>query len=436
MKEKIGIVSLGCAKNLVNTEQMMYLLKEAGYEVTGDTDADVVVVNTCGFIESAKMEAIETIIELGKTKQQGRIKSLVVAGCLAELHKGEVMAEMPEIDALVGVGSFDDIVLAVSQTLNSEDKPVFFGDINAPVSETGRILTTSPTWAYLKIADGCDNNCSYCIIPSIRGRFRSRPMENILAEAAELAERGVKELIIVAQDVTRYGLDMYGERALPRLLEGLCRIDELKWIRLHYLYPDDIGDELIDVIARQDKVLKYLDIPIQHVNDGILRKMNRRGSGRDIDALIKKLRSRIPGIVLRTSIITGLPGEGDEEFGELCSFLKEARFERAGVFPYSPEEGTAASLMDYPDKETAVRRAELVTGIQSEIMDEFNTSRIGSVTQVLVEGYLDGSFYGRSFAESPDVDGYILLPDGATENEFLNIRITGIRDHEPVGEMI
>ena len=434
---KVGIVSLGCAKNLVNTEQMMYLLKEAYYEVTGDTDADAVVVNTCSFIESAKMEAIDTILELGRAKKSGRIRKIIVAGCLAELYKSEIMVELPEIDAVVGVGCFDKIVSAVDAALTGSGKPALFGDINAPVSETKRILTTSPSWAYLKIAEGCDNNCSYCIIPSIRGRFRSRAMERIIAEATELTERGVKELIIVAQDVTRYGLDLYGKRILPTLLSGLCKIDGLEWIRLHYLYPDDIDDELIEMIAGEKKILKYLDVPIQHVNDGILHKMNRRGGAGKIHSLISRLRRQIPGIVLRTSIITGLPGEGDSEFEELCSFLRDVRIERAGVFPFSPEEGTAAALMGHAGEEIAVRRAELISDIQSRIMDEYNNSRIGSVTTVLVEGRDRGSYYGRSFAESPDVDGYIALKgDGFTENEFIDIRITEIKDYEPVGEKI
>jgi len=433
--KKVGIVSLGCAKNLVNTEQMMFLLNEAGYKVSGTPSGDAVVVNTCGFIESAKMEAIETIIELGRAKEQGRISKIIVAGCLPERYKREIQAEMPEIDALIGVGSFDEIVSAVTEVLGSTEKPVFFGDINGPVSETKRILTTSPVWAYLKIAEGCDNHCGYCAIPAIRGRFRSRPLENIIEEAKELAERGLKELIVVAQDVTRYGLDLYGKRSLARLLTDLSDIEGLRWIRLHYLYPSDLDDQLIDVIAGKDNVLKYLDIPIQHINDGILQKMNRRGGGGDIRTLIKNLRERIPGVVLRTSIITGLPGEDEEAFEELCMFLREAKIERAGVFPYSPEEGTAAALMDCPDREIAALRAELISDIQSRIMDDFNTSRIGSVTPVLIEGSENGQYYGRSFAESPDVDGYIAVKGAAVKNQFAQVRITGIDNGELVGRV-
>jgi ribosomal protein S12 methylthiotransferase len=435
MTAKVGIISLGCAKNLVNTEQMMFLLGEAGYEVTGDIeDARAVIVNTCGFIESAKMEAIETILELGRAKDEGRIGKIIVAGCLPERYKNEIISELPEIDGIVGAGAFDNIVEILKLTLCDKEKPALFGDINSQVSETDRIITTSPSWAYLKIAEGCDNLCTYCVIPGIRGRYRSRPMNRIIDEANKLANRGIKELIIVAQDVTRYGLDLYGKRKLTDLLKALCDIDSLKWIRLHYLYPDEIDEELIDVIAKSGKILKYLDIPIQHINDEILGKMNRRGTGDEIRGLLRRLRERIEGVVLRTSIIAGLPGEGEEEFVELCEFLREAKIERAGVFPYSPEEGTAAALMDRPDSEKALRRAELLTDIQSLIMDKFNESRIGSEVIVLVEGYDGGQYYGRSFAESPDVDGYITVRgDGIAVNEFIDIRITGIENGEPIG---
>jgi ribosomal protein S12 methylthiotransferase len=434
---KAATISLGCAKNLVNTEQMMYLLKEAGFEVTAEPiNADAVIVNTCGFIESAKMEAIETILELGCLKEKGRFGKLIVAGCLPERYKSEIMSEMPEIDAVVGAGSFDEIVSAVRMALDGKEAVQLFGDINAPVSEAERVITTSPVWAYLKIAEGCDNRCAFCVIPDIRGRFRSRPIERVVEEAKHLAGRGIRELIIAAQDVTRYGLDLYGKRMLSELLIRLCSIEPLKWIRLHYLYPDEIDEELIDVIAENSRILKYLDIPIQHINDSILHKMNRRGTGGDIRKLFHRLRERIPGVVLRTSIIAGLPGEGDEEFEELCRFLREAKIERAGVFPYSPEEGTTASLMDRPDYDIALRRAELVAEIQSRVMDEFNNSRIGSVTTLLIEGFEGGRYYGRSFAESPDVDGYIYVNDGDMAiNEFIDVRITGADGGEPIGKI-
>jgi ribosomal protein S12 methylthiotransferase len=439
MTTKIGIISLGCAKNLVNTEQMMFLLNEAGFNVSGEiTGADAVIVNTCGFIESAKMEAIDTILELGSAKKEGKIGKLIVTGCLPERYKNEIMDELHEIDCVVGVGSFGSIASALEATLRGDGRPALFGDINAPVSEEGRIITTSPAWAYLKIAEGCDNRCAYCVIPDIRGRFRSRPIEKIIDEAQKLTDRGIQELVIVAQDVTRYGLDLYGKHILSSLLEGLCSITALKWIRLHYLYPDEIDNELIDIIDKNDKILKYLDIPIQHINDGILRKMNRRYTGSEIRVLLRKLRERIPGVILRTSIIAGLPGEGETEFEELCSFLIDTKIERAGIFEYSPEEGTAAALMDKPDLDTTVRRAEHLRDIQSRIMDEFSESRIGSAITVLIEGRReDGQYYGRSFAESPDVDGYVAIRgNGIAVNEFVDIRVTGVENGEPVGETV
>ena len=432
MKGKVGFISLGCAKNLINSEQMMYLLKKAGFEVTGGTEGvDAVIVNTCAFIESAKSEAIDAIIELGAMKDEGRVGKLIVAGCLPERYRNEIMPELPEIDAVLGTGRFDDIVGVLKSVLASGDKPALFGDIDKPVSETKRVLTTSPAWAYIKIAEGCDNRCAYCVIPDIRGNFRSREIGNIVNEARELAARGTKELIIIAQDVTRYGLDLYGKRRLTDLLSELCDIEPLKWIRLHYLYPNEIDEELIDVIAKNDKILKYLDIPIQHINDEILKNMHRKGSGGDIRSLIKILRTRIPEVVIRTSLIAGLPGEGENEFEELCVFLREAKIERAGIFAYSPEDGTQAALMDRPDSDVAARRAEMLTDIQSLIMDEFNKSRVGNVETVLIEGYDRGQFIARSYAESPDVDGYIYVSGGnITVNEFVDVRITEVIDGE------
>ena len=332
MTTKIGLVSLGCAKNRVNSEQMLYLLREAGYDITEDCEnADAVIVNTCGFIDAAKTEAIDTILEFGEAKKAGRVKKIIVAGCMAERYQDDMLRELPEIDAVLGVGSYHDIVSAVEAALN-EKTYTSYGDKNAPEPETKRIVTTSAAWAYLKIAEGCDNRCAYCVIPDIRGRYRSRTMENILSEAAELAGQGIQELIVVAQDTTRYGLDLYGKRSLPALLEKLCRIDGIRWIRLHYLYPDEIDDTLIDVIAREEKILKYMDIPIQHINDTVLRNMCRRGTGDEIRALLTKIRERIPGVVLRTSLITGLPGESEAAFLELCDFLKAYHIERTGVF--------------------------------------------------------------------------------------------------------
>lgn len=443
---KVALISLGCAKNLVNSEQMLYLLREAGYEITSDdgidgdgsTDTggvvDVVVVNTCGFIESAKTEAIETILELGEAKKAGKLKKIIVAGCLSERYKGEMLRELPEIDALVGVGSYQDIVAAVTAALEGKAYSKFAPN-GLPDPETPRVVTTSNAWAYLKIAEGCDNRCAYCVIPNIRGPYRSRPMENVLREAEDLAQRGIRELIVIAQDITRYGLDLYGEHRLSELLEKLCRIEDIKWIRLHYLYPDEIDDRLIGVVAENDKILKYLDIPIQHISDKILRKMCRRGTGDDIRTLFKKLRERIPGVVLRTSLIAGLPGEGEKEFGELYDFLKRAKIERAGVFPYSPEEGTPAARMKYPDNETACARAESIMALQADILEAYARSRIGSVTEVLVEGTDEtGCFVGRSYAESPDIDGLVhFTGSGVVPGAFYKVQITAAPDGEPFG---
>ena len=438
MPTKVGMVSLGCAKNMVNSEQMLQKLKDAGYDITGPLDkVDTIVINTCGFIESAKAEAIDNILEFAELKKEGRLRKIIVAGCLSERYKDEIMRELPEVDGLVGCGSFDEIAEVVSGVMEG-DKVCRFGDIDAPISETGRVVTSGPGWAYLRIAEGCDNCCAYCVIPSLRGKYRSRPMENILGEARMLAEMGVKELIVIAQDTSRYGTDLYGERKLSELVRRLCDISGIDWIRLHYLYPDEIDDELIDTVAREEKVVKYLDIPIQHINNGILKRMNRRGTGTEIRELFKKLRERIPGLVLRTSIIAGLPGEGEAEFEELASFLREARIERGGVFVYSPEEGTeAAGMPDIPDRETAEHRCALLADIQSRIIDEFNESMLGKVLTVLVEGVdnATGYLYGRSFADSPDVDGRVLFDAQAGPGDFVKVRITDIIDGELAGEV-
>jgi len=418
---------------LVNSEQMLYLLQEAGFRLQSEPEgADVAVLNTCGFIESAKSEAIGEILRLAQLKEAGQLKKLVVCGCLPQRYRDEILTELPEIDALVGVGSFQEIVSAVSAALEG-DTPALFGDQNAPDPESGRVVSTGPGWAYLKIAEGCDNRCAYCVIPDIRGRYRSRPMERIIAEARNLAARGVKELIVVAQDTTRYGLDLYGERRLVPLLRELADLGDIAWIRLHYLYPDELDDELIELVAGEPKILKYLDVPIQHINNGILRRMNRRGSGDEIRALLLKLRERIPGVVLRTSLIVGLPGEGEAEFDELCAFLREAKIERAGVFAYSPEEGSpAAEMPDRCGEATAQKRLERVVALQAEVMDAFDQSRVGKTAEVLCTG----PHTGRSFAESPDVDGVITFPGRVTPGELVRARITHAADGELYGERV
>ena len=436
---KIAFVSLGCAKNLVNTEQMMALVKAAGHTVTGDPEgADVAVLNTCGFIDSAKSEAIQNILELAALKDQGKLCKLLVAGCLTQRYRDEILEELPEIDGILGTGSYTDIVPAIESVMEG-DTPTYFGDIDHTIEDGARIVSTPPYTAFLKIAEGCDNRCAYCVIPSLRGRYRSRTMESLLAEAKKLADDGVKELIVIAQDITRYGTDLYRKRMLPELLTELCKLP-FHWVRLHYLYPDELDDALIDVIAREHKILKYIDIPLQHINDRILKAMNRRSTKAEIIALLKKLRDRLPGLVLRTSLICGLPGETEEEFEELCDFLRESGIERAGIFQFSPEEGTPAAVMpDQVDPDTAKRRVELLVELQSRVMDAWNESRLGETLEVLCEGFDQemGCYAGRSYADSPDVDGKVfftaagLVPAGT----FVNVRITGTSDGDLTGEI-
>ncbi len=435
---RVAFVSLGCAKNLVNTEQMMALTQEAGHSVTGEADgADAAVVNTCGFIDAAKSEAIETILELAQLKKAGRLGKILVAGCLSQRYQDEIMKELPEVDGLLGTGSYTRVVPAL-EALAAGGTPIWFGNIDETEEDGARLLATPPYMAYLKIAEGCDNRCAYCVIPSLRGRYRSRAMESLLAEAEGLSRRGVKELLVVAQDITRYGADLYGKRRLAELLNELCKLD-FHWIRLHYLYPDELDDGLIGAIASQPKILKYLDIPIQHVSDGILRAMNRRGTKAELTALFAKLREKIPGLVLRTSLICGLPGEGEAEFEELCEWLRGAGIQRAGIFPFSPEEGTPAAAMENrADEAEAARRAQLLTELQSRVMDEFNESLLGQTVEVLCEGFDSerGCWAGRSWADSPDVDGHVYFTAaGRLEpGSFVRVRLTGVSDGDLTGE--
>ena len=438
MSQSIGMVSLGCAKNQVDAEQMLFLLQQAGYNILPEpAGADVVIVNTCGFIESAKTEAIDNILAMAQLKAEGSVGKILVTGCLAQRYQEEILKELPEVDGVLGTGSYYDVVSAVKQLLDGAEGIEEYGDIQAPVQECGRILTTPKHYAYLKIAEGCDNHCAYCVIPKLRGKLRSRPMEELVKEAEQLAADGVKELIVVAQDTSRYGLDLYGERKLAELLRRLCKIDGLVWVRVHYLYPDEMSQELIDVLANEPKIVKYLDIPIQHINDEILRKMNRRGNGEYVRQLFTKLRHEIPGLVLRTSLITGLPGEGEEEFEQLCDFLKEYKLERVGAFAFSPEEGTRAAEMEYPDTEIAKQRAEQVAEIQSRIMDDYNESCVGQVMQVLCEGYDpdEDSYYGRTYADSPDIDGKIWFTaeKHIKTGDFVDIHVLDTYDGELVG---
>lgn len=440
MSQSIGMVSLGCAKNQVDAEQMLFLLQQAGYNILPEpAGADVVIVNTCGFIESAKTEAIDNILAMAQLKAEGSVGKILVTGCLAQRYQEEILKELPEVDGVLGTGSYYDVVSAVKQLLDGAEGIEEYGDIQAPVQECGRILTTPKHYAYLKIAEGCDNHCAFCIIPTLRGKYRSRPMDKLIEEAKELAVSGVKELIVVAQDTSRYGIDLYGERKLAELLRELCKIDGFVWVRVHYLYPDEMSDELIDVLANEPKIVKYLDIPIQHIDDGILKKMNRRGNSKYLKALLTKLRDRIPGLVLRTSLITGLPGEGEKEFEALCDFLREYKLERVGAFAFSPEEGTRAAKMEYPDAEVARQRADVVEEIQSRIMDEWNESMMGKKLQVLCEGYDadEECWYGRTFADSPDIDGRILFDseEELTPGDFVTVEVTDACDGELIGVM-
>ena len=427
----IGFISLGCAKNQVDCERMMYRVQEAGHTVKADiVGSDVVVINTCGFIDSAKSEAIEHILQAAQLKQEGLVGKILVTGCLSQRYQQMILEELPEVDGLLGTGSYTEIVPAIEALLQKDEAIVEFGSIDAPEQETGRVLTTPEHYAFIKIAEGCDNRCAYCIIPYLRGKFRSRQMDDVLYEARLLAASGVKELIVVAQDTSRYGTDLPGhKRLLPELLREMCKIEELKWIRVHYVYPDEIDDEFIEVMATEPKIVKYLDIPIQHCNSKILKLMNRRGDGQFLRELFAKLRARIPGLVIRTSLITGLPGEGEEEFEELCQFLRELRLERVGAFAFSPEEGTPAAEMEFVDNEIALKRAETIEMIQSSIMDDWCESFIGKTMEILVDGFDEEleQFYGRSYADSPDIDGrvWIATDEPLHEGDFVTVTIDG-----------
>ena len=437
----IGFISLGCAKNQVDCERMMYRVQEAGHTVCADVvGCDVVVINTCGFIDSAKAEAIDYILSTAGLKADGYVGKILVTGCLSQRYQEEIMNEMPEVDGVLGTGSYTEIVPAIEELLEG-NSVADFGSIDAPEQETGRILTTPEHYAFLKIAEGCDNRCAYCIIPYLRGKFRSRQMDDVLYEARLLVDSGVKELIVVAQDTSRYGTDLPGhKRLLPELLRELCKIEDLHWVRVHYVYPDEIDDDFIEVMATEQKIVKYLDIPIQHCNSKILKLMNRRGDRVFLEELFSKLRSRIPDLVIRTSLITGLPGEGEEEFEELCKFLREQRLERVGAFAFSPEEGTPAAEMEFVDNEIAQKRAEIIEMIQSGIMDDYNAAMIGKHLEVLVEGYDEEfeQYFGRTYADSPDIDGRVWLAcdEPLTEGTFVNVCIDSCIEGDLAGYVL
>ena len=438
---KIGFVSLGCSKNLVDTELMLRKLYDAGFEITpSEEEAEIIIVNTCGFIESAKQESIDNILDLAWLKENGKCRYIIATGCLVERYREEVMRELPELDALVGVGSIDKIVDACQAVLRGE-KFTSFDDKEKSLLGGDRILTTPEYTAYLKIAEGCDNKCTYCAIPLIRGRLRSRPIEDIVKEAKDLEALGVKELNLIAQDTSRYGLDLYGEYSLARLVRAICKETSIPWIRLLYCYPDKITDELIDELAKNDRLLKYMDIPIQHISDKILTRMNRHGNSALIKETVKRLRERVPGIVLRTTAMVGFPGEGEEEFCELCEFIKEARFDHFGAFTYSAEEGTAAAEFDEAVEEDAKQiRYDAIMQTQLTITEEQNEEKIGKVLTVLCEGFDSAAeiCYGRSFADAPDVDGrvYFKASRRPAPGEFVKVEVTEALDYDLVGVMI
>ena len=441
MAIKVGMVSLGCSKNQVDAEIILAKLKKRGYQLHTDSGTcDVVIINTCGFIESAKQESIENILEFVTLKKEGRIKVICVTGCLAERYREEVAKEIPEADVILGIGSNEEICDAIETALAGE-KVRRFGPKEALPLEGERILSNLPFFAYLKIAEGCDNRCTYCAIPMIRGRYRSREIDNIVAEAKLLADHGVTELNVVAQDTTRYGVDLYGKPMLPELLRRLAQIEGLRWIRVLYTYPDWITDELLDVMAREEKIVKYLDIPLQHCNKKVLQEMNRRGDRESLTALMRKIREKVPGIVLRTTLITGFPGETEEQFEELCQFVQEIRFERLGCFPYSAEEGTpAGERTDQVDPEVRQRRADIIMELQMGIMEEYNQGLVGSDLEVVVEGYdrYAASYFGRSAADAPDIDGKIFFTSRKKPavGQYLPVHIADVLDYDLIGSAL
>lgn len=442
MTYSVGLVNLGCAKNQIDAEIMLARLEKAGYTVKDDASlADVAIVNTCGFIEAAKKESIDEILELARLKSEGKIRAIIVTGCLAERYKEEVMKNLPEVDAVAGIGADGNIEQVVAEALAGKGGQVFPQKTLLPLCGERKLLT--PSWsAYLKIAEGCDNRCAYCAIPAIRGRYRSRPAEDIVEEARALAKNGAKELVLIAQDTTRYGIDLYGNLMLPVLLRQLCKIDGVEWIRLLYCYPDTMTDELIETIAQEEKIVNYVDLPLQHCNERVLKSMRRAGNRDSLVGLIGRMREKIPGLVLRTTLIAGFPGETEEEFDELCDFVREIRFERLGCFAYSREEGTAAAEMpEQVDEEVRTRRTELVMEAQAEIMEEQAEKMEGKTIRVLAEGFdrFADCWFGRSYADSPDVDGKVFFTAKGRKpvpGHFESVLVTGCLDGDLTGELL
>lgn len=440
MSIKVGLISLGCPKNQVDSEMMLAKLNAAGYEIVDDAySADIVVINTCGFIEDAKKEAIENILEMADLKKDGVIKKILVCGCLAQRYKDEVIKEMPEIDGIMGIGNNGDIVEMCDRVMKDEAVEEFADKESMPI-EGERILSTPAHWAYLKIADGCSNCCTYCAIPMIRGRFRSRTEDSIVKEAEKLASDGVKELILIAQDVTRYGEDLYKELRLPYLLKKLCKIDGIEWIRLLYCYPDRITDELLDVMASEDKILNYIDLPLQHADGRILKRMNRTGDKESLLALIEKIRDRLPNAIIRTTFITGFPGEGEDEFNTLSEFVDEAQFDRLGCFAYSPEENTpAAEFDDQVDDDVKQRRGEIIMEQQYDIFSYKQKQLIGTVQRCVVDGYdaYTDSYFGRTWMDAPEIDSSVFFTSRREldEGDMVDVRIFDTKDYDLMGEV-
>ncbi len=441
MAIKVGMVSLGCSKNLVDSERMLYKLKQKGYElVTEPGLADIAVVNTCGFIKAAKEEAIETILELAALKADGTLKKIVITGCLSERYREEAAELFPEADAVIGIGNNKDIVDILDEVMQGERVVKFGSKLDAEMTGD-RIISTLPFFTYLKIAEGCSNCCTYCAIPMIRGKYRSVPMEDVLAEAKKLAENGITELVLIAQDTSRYGEDLYGESRLPQLLKELCKIEGLKWIRTLYCYPERITDELLDTIAEEEKLVKYLEIPIQHCDGKILSAMNRWGDEEKLEALFAKIRSKIPNVILRTTLITGFPDESEEQFNALAEFVDRVGFDRLGCFPYSPEEGTkAAAFENQIDEDVAAHRADIIMEQQLERSYDNNKKLMDSELEAVVEGYdrFGECFFGRTALDAPDIDGKVFF---TSENplkigDYVKIKITDTLDYDLIGEVI
>ena len=435
MTSKVGMISLGCSKNQVDAERLLAVLAREGYEICSDmTECDAVIVNTCGFIEDAKKESIDTILECCAAKGEGRLKCVAVTGCLAERYRAELASEIPEVDVVLGLGGNRRIGEAIREAVKGNHF-IEYGEKESLSMEGERILANEPWFAYVKVAEGCDNRCSYCAIPLIRGRFRSRPMENILEECRRLAESGVTELNLVAQDTTRYGEDLYGESRLPELIDAVCALEKVHWVRVLYCYPDRVTDRLIETIARQPKAVHYFDIPVQHASAHVLRDMNRRGDKQSILELCRSIRERIPDVVLRTTLIAGFPTETEQDFAELCELVEEARFDRLGCFAYSQEEDTPAGVMAQLPEELRRRRAEIVMELQMSAAFDFADRCVGRTLEVLVEGYEDGQYFGRSYMDAPDIDTkvYFTSEEELTPGSYVPVLITDACEYDLIG---